>query len=73
MEVTCYDNTGVEQSLELGKTYKVYCDWAHGYCISRGGKILSFQSYRFEQPKQEQPKPKAKKKTLFDNVFGNLK
>lgn len=70
MQITCYDNKGVEKFLEVGKTYDVLCEWKGGYCIAKDNKMLSFQSYRFEQ---EQPKPKAKKKTLFDNVFGNLK
>ena len=72
MEVICYDNKGVEKFLEVGNTYHVLCTWKHGYCIEKEGKMLSFQAYRFEQ---EQPKAKVetKKKTLFDNVFGNLK
>lgn len=72
MDVTCYDNKGVEKFIEVGSTYHVLCTWKHGYCIEKDNKMLSFQAYRFEQG-QHKPKVKAKKKTLFDNVFKNLK
>ena len=35
MDVVCYDNKGVAQFLEVGKTYRVLCTWKHGYCIEK--------------------------------------
>lgn len=70
MEIICYDNRGVEQHLNVGDTYTVKGTWKYGYYIEKDGKLLSFKSHRF---KQEKPKPAAKKVTLFEKVFKDLK